>query len=306
MKSNSVLLFPGLDSLFLASKLKRWIEIPKVRNSLIEASGYLSSMTGIHENLESFLMTTTRPHLADFDRSMIALMAVQIGIARALGEVKQWDLILGCSHGDLARSVTAQAVQYADAVELVWSFSELKKQLPQGYTANVRTVDGSKLSIEQIKWLEVDQQLPVSRWCENNASVAGFREDLDRAAAHSRELGIKIKPVLPLPVHSPVMRSIAENLRYVLPMTKLSEPKWPLFSSVWVRFLTGREEIQEEAVWGAFSPVRWLESVQSLIRDHGITEFINVGPSNALTGWALTTPGMKFVDAWEILGDGNA
>jgi malonyl CoA-acyl carrier protein transacylase len=306
MKSpKTVLIFPGLDSLFSAFKLKRWVEIEEVEKSLFTASHHLSKLTEQNEDLGQFILNTSRPHVADFDRAMIALMAIQIGIARAVESVKQWDILLGCSHGDLARSVVAEVIPYANAVALVWSFSVFRKDMPEGYTANVRTVDGSKLSAAQIKWLEEEQQLPLSLWSEENGSVAGTRETLDLASARSREMGIKIKPVLPLPVHSPVMRTIAENLRYVLPLAELSEPRWPLFSSVWVRFLKGREEIADEAVAGAVSPVRWMASLQNLIQEHGVTELINVGPSNALTGWALNRNDVKIFDAWELIGVGE-
>ena len=294
----TALLFPGLDALFVASKMKRWMEVPIVRNSLIETGTILSKLTGKSEDLEKLVTESSRPHLQDFDRTSIALAGIQVGIARALEEREKWDLVVGCSHGDIARSVITDVMKLEDAVEIIWTFAELRKLCPMGKTANVRTVDGSPLSPEQISWLEKEGLYP-SLWSTHHATVAAEQSRIDQGMLISRERGLKIKPVFPFAIHSPTMGSLAHRFVELAPKWKLSAPRWPIFSSVYVRLLSGVEEIRAEAIAGAVSPIAWTKTLASLSLDHGVTRYLNVGPSNALTGWGLNQTVVQ--DAWDTL-----
>lgn len=302
--AKTALLFPGLDALFLASKLTRWLHNPSAIAGLSESSGYLSQLTGQNEDLADFLAREARPHLADFDRTLVALSALQIGIARALhGSGQTWDVVVGCSHGDIGRSVLCESLSFKSSVEILWSFAELRKSCPEGCTANVRTTDGSPLKPAHIQWLN-DQKVPVSTWSENNATIAGPSEQIQSLAALSREYGLKIKPVLPYPVHSPTMGPSAEVMRTQAPRWNIAPPCWPVFSSVWVRYLQTPDDIRTEGLEGSVSPVRWVETLETLVQKEGVRRFLNVGPSNTLTQWAFSSPRLKGVDiqdGWDLL-----
>ena len=55
----TALLFPGLDALFVSSKLQRWVEVPEVQSSLSETNQILSRLSGQTEDLQS-LVTSFR------------------------------------------------------------------------------------------------------------------------------------------------------------------------------------------------------------------------------------------------------
>ncbi len=304
----TALLFPGLDSLFLGAKLRRWLDTPEVAKALKQASIHLSTLTGDPEDLEKLLREESRPHVTDFDRTLVALMALQVGIARTLQETETWDLLLGCSHGDIARSVMAGSLPFEGAVEVVWFFSVLRKSCPDGCTANVRTTDGSALNETQLAWLE-EKGFPVSQWSSENATIAGERTAVQESVIPGRAMGIKIKPVLPYPVHSPVMKASADVLRAESGRWPLRAPNKPVFSSVWCRFISTSDEIREEALMGSISAIRWMPSISELVAKHGVTRFLNVGPSNTLTGWIMESDLMKhveLVDAWDHLNPAMA
>jgi malonyl CoA-acyl carrier protein transacylase len=297
----TALLFPGLDALFMTSKLKRWLQDPKICDALAEASDYLGSSTGKSENLQKFLEENSRLHLADFDRTLVVLTALQIGIARQLKE--PWDIAQGCSHGDIARSVICESITFKDAVELLWIFAELRKSCSPGYTANVRNRDGSPLTPEQIEWLRV-RNAPVSQWSDTNATIGGDNATLAKIIADAEGLGLKIKPVLPYPVHSPTMQASMEALREKTAHLQVRDPIKPVFSSLWVRYLTSGKDILAEGLAGAVSEVRWVETLTHLHEKENVDCFLNVGPSNTLTGWLFNSPrfsSVKLLDGWEIL-----
>jgi|GEM_PF-3128745 len=297
----AALLFPGLDALFMSSKLQRWLTDEKVCETLREASGLLSEFTGQKEDLAEFIRVNKRLHLADFDRTLVALTALQVGITRQL-EVK-WDIAQGCSHGDVARSVICESLSFRDAIDLLWTFGELRKTCPKGYTANVRTRDGSALTPEQLQWLK-DSDTPVSLWSDTNATIGGSVEVLEKIIAQSESRGLKVKPVLQYPVHSPAMRPSMEELRAKSARWQLRAPNKPVFSSLWIRYLTTPADILEEGLASAVQEVRWTETLAHLHEKEGVTTFINVGPSNTLTGWLFSSPkfkGVTLLDGWELL-----
>jgi [acyl-carrier-protein] S-malonyltransferase len=297
----AALLFPGLDALFMSSKLQRWLADEKVCETLKEASGLLSEITGAPEDLAEFIRVNKRLHLADFDRTLVALTALQVGITRQLRV--HWDIAQGCSHGDVARSVICESLSFRDAIDLLWTFGELRKTCPKGYTANVRARDGSPLTAEQIQWLK-DSDTPVSLWSDTNATIGGSVETLEKIIQQCESKGLKVKPVLPYPVHSPAMRPSMEELRAKAGRWTIRAPNKPVFSSLWIRYLETPQDIFEEGLASAVQEVRWTETLAHLHEKEGVNTFINVGPSNTLTGWLFSSPkfeGVKLLDGWELL-----
>jgi hypothetical protein len=46
-----------------------------------------------------------------------------------------------------------------------------------------------------------------------------------------------------------------------------------------------------------------METLVALANDHGVARFVNIGPSNTLTGWVLDSPSVSHVsmlDAWDV------
>lgn len=299
--TKTALLFPGLDALFMASKLKRWLANPLVCEALDEASSHLQKLTGEKEDLLTFTAENSRPHLRDFDRTLLVLTALQLGIARQLKE--PWEIAQGCSHGDIARSVICGSITFSEAVQLLWAFAELRKTCAPGYTANVRTRDMSPLTSEQVNWLKANNT-PVSQWSDTNATIGGDNETLGKIILESEAMGLKIKPVLPYPVHSPAMRSSMEALREKTKLWRVKDPNKKVFSSLWVRYLTTGQEIMEEGLASAICEVRWVETLTYLHEKEGVNCFLNVGPSNTLTGWLFKSErfkNVKLLDGWELL-----
>jgi acyl transferase domain-containing protein len=231
----------------------------------------------------------------------VALTALQIGIARQI--TTPWDIAQGCSHGDIARSVICEALDYKDAVELLWSFSLLRRTCPKGFTANVRNRDGSALTSAQIDWLK-SKNTPVSLWSDVNATIGGDENTLAKVIAEADHYGLKIKPVLQYPVHSPTMAPSMEAMRITAKEWKIRDPKRPVFSSVWVRYLKNADDIREEGLASAVNEVRWVETLAHLHEKEGVARFLNVGPSNTLTGWLFLSPrfsDIQLLDAWDLL-----
>lgn len=298
----SFAVFPGLDAIFKSANWERWLDVPEVKTSLEQASVFLSEKTGEREMLDEFLLRSSRPHVADFDRTLVALTALQVGISNRV--TKQWDFdgLVSCSHGDFARLISAGAISMQDAVDLLWHFAELRQRCPAGVTA-LTNPDHGDFTEEQLAWLTASG-VTISRWSPSHATISGLRETISQLRKPAREWGLKVRPLLPYPVHSPIMKPAVDELLQSSDQWSVMPPKLPIFSSVGLEFLPDADAIVADFVRGALSSVRWMDAILTLVRNHEVTEFVNIGPNNLLISWAFELEELKdvaVVDAWEIV-----
>lgn len=298
------ILFPGLDSLFVASKIKRWLDFDFVQQSLNETSLKLSELTNQSEDLLMFIRDTHRPYLVDLDRSLVCLTVLQVSIATNLkNKITDLGLIQGCSHGDIARSVMVESISLIDAIEILWSFTFLRKLLPDGVTATVRTKDGTPISEAHVAWLKAEDT-PISLWSKEHGTIGAETHKIDLLSKVAVDRNLKIKNMLPFPVHTPALVPAIELLRKTSNLWPVSDPKQRTVSSVWVRDITTAQELKDEVLAGAIQPVRWIETLDYLYHEKKIREFINIGPSNTLTSWVFESnqyPELKVIEAWDLL-----
>lgn len=284
--------------------MKRWLDFDFVKKAFDETSLKLSKMTETSEDLYSFLKETHRPHLVDLDRALVCLTVLQVAIASKLEEnLKDLGLVQGCSHGDIARSVILKSISLNDAIEILWSFSTMRKLLPDGMTATVRTKDGSEISQEQISWL-ASQDTPISLWSKLHGTIGSDLNKINLISQAGLEKNLKVRNMLPFPVHTPTLKPAMDLLRSTSNLWPVAAPIRTTVSSVWVQDITTAQELKDEVLAGAIQPVRWIETLDHLYHQKNIREFINIGPSNTLTAWVLeggNYPDLKVIEAWDLL-----
>jgi acyl transferase domain-containing protein len=282
----TALLIPGLDAIFSNSQIKKWLALDSVKQSLSEASVALAEVApGSHDLcLEKFLSTHTRPYLVDFNKMLIVVTAVQVGIIRELRKKYGWSFMVGCSHGDFARSIEVGTLTYRDAVDVIWSFGSLREKSLPGITANVRRFDREKLTEQDLQWIKSNGGW-ITMWSDFHATVSGLTEDISLMQKESDNRGLKLRPMLEYPVHSPVMKPVVDLMMARAKPWQVQAPKERVFSTVFVRELFSAEEMISESIAGALNPIRWQESVLELKNHMGIRRFLNVGPSTTLTDW---------------------
>lgn len=296
------LLFPGLDALFVTSKLKRWLDIPFIVNDFNRVSIWLGEMTQQKEDLVLFLKTTHRPHLVDFDRTLLGLTTLQVSIARLLQENGLgWDLVQGCSHGDIARSVIVGSIKFEEAIEILWSFSSLRKLLPEGMTCTVRTHSAGALTKEHLEFFE-NRNAPISLWSESNGTFGTDLDNLNEILKETDSLGLKINEMLKFPVHSQTLLPALDILRLYSAGWDIQAPRVPTFSSVWLKDLETADDIRLEALDSAVLPVQWTRTLSHLVEQRHVKTFINVGPSNSLISGLFKDPAFSHIQVDESWG----
>jgi [acyl-carrier-protein] S-malonyltransferase len=113
--------------------------------------------------------------------------------------------------------------------------------------------------------------------------VAGHRAAVERAVELARERGGKPR-LLPVsaPFHCPLMRPAREGLEPLLRETAFRDPAVPVVTNVDARPAASGAAARDALVRQIDSPVRWVESVEWLADEAGVTAFVEVGPGSVL------------------------
>jgi [acyl-carrier-protein] S-malonyltransferase len=114
-----------------------------------------------------------------------------------------------------------------------------------------------------------------------SGSVAGVRRLMVLAKARGAKKAKEL--VVSGAFHSPLMHSAGEGLRKTLAATTIRNSEIPVYANVTARPVCEAEEIRDLLYRQLLNPVRWKESVNTMVRD-GASHFIEVGPGKVLQG----------------------
>jgi [acyl-carrier-protein] S-malonyltransferase len=126
---------------------------------------------------------------------------------------------------------------------------------------------------------------PANFLCPGNIAVSGHNAACERIAEAAVEAGAM--KVVPLAVagafHTPIMGSATQRLAEALADIPMVKPRIPVISNVDACTHEDPEEIRQLLVRQVVSPVRWEESMASMLRD-GVDSFYEIGPGRVLRG----------------------
>ncbi len=114
-----------------------------------------------------------------------------------------------------------------------------------------------------------------------SGDAPGVAEGMERAkrAGAKRVVELSVSGAF----HSPLMAPAREGLSEQLASIPFRDPAFPVVSNVTARPVLTGEEARELLVLQLTSPVRWVESVATMVA-HGADRFIEVGPGQVLCG----------------------
>lgn len=217
---------------------------------------------------------------------LAAVVAYQAWLA-AGGPVP--DLVAGHSLGEYSALVAAGGLSLDQGVKLVRIRAQaMQSAVPVGQ-GGMAAILG--LSDEDV--IRLCQQItqggalvePVNFNAPAQVVVAGTAEGIEQICKAAKEAGAK--RALPLPVsapfHSSLLKPAADTLQDALNANPLNDLKIPLVTNVDVAIETSGAAMVNALVRQAYSPVRWVESVQ-LMSEQGVELFVECGPGKVLSG----------------------
>ena len=201
-------------------------------------------------------------------------------------------IVAGHSLGEYSALVAAEVIDFKDAVPLVrLRATAMQEAVPVGTggMAAILNLDDDKIRdacAEAAAEVGNGQVVELVNFNGPGQTViAGNKAAVERACEGCKARGAKRAVILPVsaPFHSSLLRPAADKLSARLAELNFAVPKIRVINNVDVAEVTDPERIKDALIRQAFSPVRWVETVQK-IAAMGVTTVVECGPGKVLAG----------------------
>ncbi|TAH42127.1 MAG: [acyl-carrier-protein] S-malonyltransferase [Betaproteobacteria bacterium] len=277
------LVFPGQGSQSVGM-MAAYGESADIRNTFAEASDALG------EDLWAMVCDGPAERLALTVNTQPLMLTAGVATYRAwlaAGGLKP-ALVAGHSLGEYSALVAAGAIAFKDAVPLVrFRAQAMQEAVPAGEGAMAALLgleaDAVREACAEAAQGEVVEAANLN--APGQIVIAGAKAAVERAVEVAKARGAKRAVLLPVsaPFHCALMRPAAERLAERLASVAIAAPQIDVLNNVDVSVYADPDRIRDALVRQAFSPVRWIESVQEMAR-RGMSHVIECGPGKVLAG----------------------
>ena len=201
-------------------------------------------------------------------------------------------VVAGHSLGEYSALVAAGVIEFKDAVPLVrLRATAMQEAVPlgTGAMAAIMNLDDEKIReacAEAVKEIGNGEVVELVNFnAPGQTVIAGNKAAVERACEGCKTRGAKRALLLHVsaPFHSSLIRPAADKLGARLKELDVSVPKLQVVNNVDVAIETDPEKIKDALIRQAYSPVRWVETVQK-IAGMGVTTMAECGPGKVLAG----------------------
>ena len=201
-------------------------------------------------------------------------------------------VVAGHSLGEYSALVAAEVLGFKDAVPLVrLRATAMQEAVPLGTggMAAILNLDDDKIReacAEAATELGNGEVVELVNFnAPGQTVIAGSKAAVERACEGCKSRGAKRAVLLPVsaPFHSSLLRPAAEKLSARLAELNFATPKIRVVNNVDVAIETDPEKIKDALIRQAYSPVRWVETVQK-IASLEVTTVAECGPGKVLAG----------------------
>jgi [acyl-carrier-protein] S-malonyltransferase len=286
--SLSAIVFPGQGCQFVGMGADLCEAFPEARARFEQADDVLGLALSrlCFEGPDEALNDTANTQPAIYATTVILWEALS---ARLNGQRERIAFAAGHSLGEYAALTAAGALDFEQGLRLVrergLAMAEAGECAPGGMAALIGLSD--EVVHELIAQVQAEG---LNAWVANYNSpgqvvIAGCGEGLARAVALAQERRAKraIPLAVSVPCHTPLMGAAAERLGAALAETEIRPPWAPVVSNVTAAPLSQPEEIRAALLRQLSSPVRWVESVQTMA-EAGVSQMLEVGPKSVVAG----------------------
>ena len=219
-----------------------------------------------------------------------AILAVSVAALRVLESegFPQPDYVAGHSLGEYSALFAARSLALTEAIKTVRSRGRyMQEAVPVG-TGAMAAVIGAELEDIEKACAEASQDqvcAPANINSPTQVVIAGNAEAVERASELLRSGGAKrvLKLNVSAPFHSALMMPAQERLAADLEGIRFANLEVPLVTNVDAAVISRGAAARESLVRQVSAPVRWLESIELLIKE-GVDTFVEVGPGKVLSG----------------------
>ena len=215
-----------------------------------------------------------------------AIFLHSVILAKVLGDSFQPEMVAGHSLGELSALVAAGVLSFEDGLQLVSKRAKAMQKACEIMPSTMAAVLGLEDQVVEEVCNVVDGVVVAANYnCPGQLVISGEVSAIETACELLKEKGARRALVLPVggAFHSPMMEPAREELAAAIKETQFNEPACPVYQNVPASSVTSATEIKENLMKQLTAPVKWTQSIQSMIADGG-TQFIEVGPGKVLQG----------------------
>lgn len=284
MSSRLAYIFPGQGSQHPGMGSELAEKYPAAREVFEEADDALGF------SLSQMCFQGTAEELQLTENTQPAILTVSIATLRALAAegCPSPDYVAGHSLGEYSALVAAGALSLTDAVRTVRLRGRfMQEAVPVGTGAMAAVMGADLETVREACSAAQNGEVcsPANINSPNQIVIAGHAGAVDRAIAVLKERWSKraIRLNVSAPFHSALMMPAEVRLAAELEKLEFHDLRLPLVTNVDAEVIRSGEAARTSLVRQVSAPVRWLESVQLLIRE-GVGSFVEVGPGKVLCG----------------------
>ena len=274
--------FPGQGAQFVGMGKDLYESNEKARNLFDKANEILGY------RITDIMFDGTDEELKQTKVTQPAVFLHSVITALCMDDFKP-DMVAGHSLGEFSALVASGALSFEDGLRLVYARAmAMQKACEDAPSTMAAIINLPDETIEQIcAEISTDGNVivPANYNSPGQVVISGNVEAIKEACVKLKEAGAK--RALPLAVggafHSPLMEPARIELAKAIEAAPIHTPICPVYQNVDALPHTNPVEIKENLLKQLTSPVRWTQSVKNMIAD-GMTEFIECGPGQVLTG----------------------
>lgn len=195
-------------------------------------------------------------------------------------------VVAGHSLGEFTALVCAEALEFRDAVRLVQFRGQvMQRAVPEGAgaMAAILGIDDAEVEAACAEAAQGEVVEAVNYNSPAQVVIAGHAAAVQRAVALAKQRGAKRAVLLPVsvPAHSSLMHEAALQLEQRLAGMDVQRPRCRYLSAVDAAEHADPADIRATLVRQLASPVRWTQTVRSLLRLAPV--LVECGPGKVLT-----------------------
>lgn len=219
--------------------------------------------------------------------TQIAMFVTEVAILKALySKGYKSQVNIGLSLGEYAALYASGAINLEDACRIVRQRGiYMENEVPAGKGAMSAVVGMEIESVEKI--LDNYPGVQIANYnCPGQIVISGIAEDVDIAGAELKEAGAKrvIRLNVSGPFHSQLLVKAGEKLGVLLKDMELGSINVPYVANYSADYITDTKDVKELLEKQVYSPVRFQQSVELMIKD-GVDTFVEIGPGKTLSGF---------------------
>ena len=273
-------IFPGQGAQFTGMGLDLYENSPMAQELFEKANEILGFC------ITDIMFEGTADQLKQTNVTQPAIFLHSVILAKVLGDSFQPEMVAGHSLGEISALVAAGVLSFEDGLQLVSKRASAMQKACEITPSTMAAVLGLDDEIVAQVCNDVDGVVVAANYnCPCQLVISGEVSAVKKACELLTEKGARRALILPVggAFHSPMMEPAREELAAAIKGTHFNEPNCAVYQNVPAKAVTSASEIKENLMKQLTAPVKWTQSIQSMIADGG-TEFIEVGPGKVLQG----------------------